>query len=106
VKFLLDHDVPDRIGQVLIHEGYGCTFLRDALSPEMDDQGVLDYACANGLVLLTCNRDDFLALSSHQGHAGIIIIVRRKNRIAECAALLRLIEKAGESGLVHNINFA
>jgi len=34
------------------------------------------------------------------------VIIRRKTRAAERAALLRLLERAGESGLRDNINFA
>jgi hypothetical protein len=36
----------------------------------------------------------------------MIIVVRRRTRAAERAALLNLIERAGESGLTANINFA
>jgi hypothetical protein len=55
---------------------------------------------------MTCNRDDFIKLAETQPHHGIIVIIRRKTRAAERAALLRLLERAGESGLRDNINFA
>jgi hypothetical protein len=44
--------------------------------------------------------------AQRQSHHGIIVIIRRKTRAAERAALLRLLERAGESGLRDNINFA
>jgi hypothetical protein len=56
--------------------------------------------------LLTCNRDDFIQVATRQAHHGIIVIVRRRTRAAERAALLRLLERAGEAGLMSNINFA
>jgi hypothetical protein len=57
-------------------------------------------------VVVTCNRDDFLALAQSQPHAGIIILIRRKSRVAERSALVRLLDGAGENGIRNNINFA
>jgi hypothetical protein len=56
--------------------------------------------------LVTCNRNDFLELAEKQAHVGIIIIVRRRSRVAESAALLRLLRAAGDSGINGNINLA
>jgi hypothetical protein len=56
--------------------------------------------------LITCNRDDFLTLSQSTAHAGIVILVRRRSRAQERAALVQLLDKAGESGIVGNVNFA
>ena len=36
----------------------------------------------------------------------LIVLVRRKSRAAERAALVRLLEKTGEQGLAQNVNFA
>jgi hypothetical protein len=58
------------------------------------------------VAFLTCNRDDFIELARYKPHLGIIIVIRRRTRAAERAALFRLLEKAGESGLRNNINFA
>jgi len=57
-------------------------------------------------VLITCNRDDFLALAGRGRHAGIIVLVRRKSRALERAALVRLLDRAGEAGIQENVNFA
>ena len=78
MKFLFDHDVP----------------------------AVLEHAWQNGLLLVTCNRDDFVNLAAERPHHGIIVVFRRKSRTAEKAPLLRLIESAGPDGLANNINFA
>ncbi len=105
-NFLLDHDVPERLGEVIHQAGHLVKRLREVLPVEALDVDVLEYACRHELILVTCNRDDFLTLAKSHSHAGIVILIRRKSRIAECAALLQLIEKAGESGLLSNINFA
>lgn len=55
---------------------------------------------------MTCNRDDFIDLAKRQSHHGIVVIIRRRTRAAERAALFRLLERAGETGLKNNINFA
>lgn len=51
-------------------------------------------------------RDDFVALGSERSHHGIVVVIRRRSRGQERAALLRLIERATEKGLAYNINFA
>ena len=56
--------------------------------------------------MVTCNRDDFVELAKREPHHGIVVIIRRKTRAAERAALFRLLERAGETGLKSNINFA
>jgi hypothetical protein len=48
----------------------------------------------------------FLALGGAGSHAGIIVLIRRKTRAAERAALIHLLDKAGETGVRKNINFA
>ena len=80
--------------------------LRDVMSADAPDLAVLQCASDNQAVLLTCNRDDSLQLSKHHPHYGIIIVIRRRTRAAERAALFRLLARAGEEGLLHNVNFA
>lgn len=106
MRFLLDNDIPDRIGFVLIEEGHEVVFLRQVLPCDISDRQVFEYAVENHLIIITCNRDDFLALTLDRQHAGLIILVRRKSRLAECASLLKFIDHAGESGVAGNINFA
>lgn len=106
MKFLLDHDVPEDLSYLLEKLGHEVTLLREALRPDASDEAVLHFAHAADYVLLTCNRDDFLSLAERLPHHGIVIIIRRRTRVAERAALLRLLESAGETGLRKNINFA
>jgi len=106
VLFLLDNDVPDVVARVLMEAGHDVLLVRNVLPKRSPDPAVLDYAAANGLLLVTCNRDDFIPLARARTHSGLIVLIRRRSRIAECANLLRLLDSAGESGLAGNINFA
>lgn len=106
MRFLLDHDVPDRLAGVLVQAGHEVTRLRDVLPIDSDDATVLEAAARSRAILVTCNRDDFLCLASTMAHRGIVILIRRETRIAECASMLRLLERAGPAGLESNVNFA
>ena len=106
MNFLLDHDVPDELSYLLEHLGHHVDRLRDVLSRTSSDAATLEYAVEHGLIVITCNRADFLQLARDRPHCGIVIVVRRRSRAAERAALLRLVEGAGPEGLSGNINFA
>jgi predicted nuclease of predicted toxin-antitoxin system len=106
VKFLLDHDVPDDLSYLLKQLGHDVTLLREALPGDSPDESVFRFAHETGCILLTCNRDDFLHLAATKQHHGLVIVIRRRSRGDERVALLRLIERAGETGLRNNVNFA
>ena len=106
MKFLLDQDVPEDLTYLLHELGHEVLRVRDALPREAADPLVLQFAYAHGCLLVTCNRDDFIQLAERQSHHGIVVIIRRRTRAAERAALFRLLEHAGETGLKDNINFA
>jgi len=86
--------------------GHEVVVLRDVLPVTADDATVLRYAAERGYVVITCNREDFVAEAQNVAHVGIILIFRRKTRAAERAALIRLLDRAGETGIAGNINFA
>jgi len=106
VKFFLDHDVPADVGRVLQAKGYAVQSLEEVLPRTETDLKALRYAREHGRIVITCNRGDFLQLANIEPHCGIIILVRRRSRIAECAAVLALIKRAGAGGISHNLNFA
>jgi predicted nuclease of predicted toxin-antitoxin system len=106
VKFLLDHDVPDDLSYLLQQLGHEVLLLRKALPNDSSDETVLRFAHDTGCILLTCNRDDFLRLVATHPHHGVVIIIRRRTRGDERAALFRLLERAGDTGLRNNLNFA
>lgn len=106
MRFILDQDVPAEIGRVLAHAGHEVVCVRDVLAASAADDEVFEYAVEHGLILATCNRDDFIGLAGTRRHAGLIVVIRRRTRIMECAKLLRLLNAAGENGIAGNINFA
>ena len=111
MRFLLDHDVPDEAAQLLRYWGHDVEKLRDALPITSTDEAVFAYGQSSGRVIVTCNRDHFLGLARQavercQPLAGLIVLIRRRTRQAECAHLLSLLRRAGETGIAGNINFA
>jgi len=106
VKFLLDHDVPDDMSYGLTAMGHEVFKLPELIDPQTTDEAVLRFAGEHDYVLITCNRDDFLAAAQVIPHVGLIILIRRRARIRERVALLRLLDRAGEEGIRKNINFA
>ena len=106
MKFLLDHDVPDDVAFSLEAMGYVVIKLCEVVSVTTPDEEVLRLAGERDCLLITCNRDDFLAAATRIAHHGIVILIRRRSRALERAALVKLLDSAGESGLTGNINFA
>ena len=106
MKFLFDHDVPDDIAFALVALGHEVRKLREIAPATVPDDEVLRLAIEQASVLITCNRDDFLALARSTSHAGVIILIRRRSRALERAALIRLLDNAGDAGIRGNINFA
>ncbi len=106
MRFLLDHDVPAEVARVLRREGKETACVAEVMTATASDEEVLEYSIRSGYVLVSCNRDDFLELTEPRTHAGLIILIRRRTRVAECAALLKLIRAAGENGIIANVNFA
>jgi hypothetical protein len=66
VRFLLDNDVPDVVARVLTQAGHDVLLLRNVMPERSSDSVVFDYAAANALLLITCNRDDFIPLAQTQ----------------------------------------
>ena len=111
MKFLLDHDVPAQVGHLLHHWGHQAILLKEVLPVTASDEEFFQHAQTEGLKIITCNRDHFLAQAEQAiqlktPFAGLVILIRRRSRQLECAHLLKLIRKAGEAGLSGNINFA
>ncbi len=106
MRFFLDHDVPVDVARVLRREGHEVSELREVLPVTASDLDALRYASEHGLVVVTCNRDDFIGLAKDRLNTGLIVLVRRRSRQAECGKLLALPRQATESGITGNINFA
>ena len=106
MRFLLDHDVPDDAVFALVALGHEVLRLRELAPATVSDEEVLRLAVERDCVLVTCNRDDFLELAGRSPHVGLIVLIRRRSRALERAALVRLIDAAGEGGIRGNVNLA
>ena len=106
MRFLFDHDVPDDLAYAVRAAGHEVQLLRDVLPTTTADDDLLRIAGERDEVLVTCNRNDFVAAGRQTAHSGIIIVIRRCSRALERAALIRLLDNAGERGIRGNINFA
>jgi hypothetical protein len=111
VKFLLDHDVPGEVAHLLRHWGHDVVALRHVLPITTPDEDVFRYSQVEGRLVISCNRAHFLGLAEQAVNAGqlfpgLIVLIRRRSRQAECAHLLQLLRRAEETGLANNINFA
>ena len=60
--------------------GHTVVLLREVLPNTTPDSEVFAYAAARQLVMVTCNRDDFVALARTQPHCGLIVLFRRKSQ--------------------------
>jgi predicted nuclease of predicted toxin-antitoxin system len=106
MKFLFDHDVPDDLAYALQASGHEVWLLRTMLPTTTPDNEILRFAGERDAVVVTCNRGDFLAAARGIRHAGLIVLIRRRSRAQERAALIRLLDQAGVTGIRSNINFA
>ena len=107
MNFLLDHDVPADLAVALRTVGHEAIRSIEVLPPNASDAEVWAHGCAHELIVITCNRDDYLALArTSDTYPGLIIVNRRRTRQAEASHVLTLLKKAGEQGLANNINFA
>ncbi len=106
MNFLVDEDVPAEAARCLQQAGHQTFLVTETLGVRTDDVDVWQHAAETQSVVLTCNRQDFLALAGTAPETGLTVLNRRRTRTAECQHLLALLARAGESGLKGNINFA
>jgi predicted nuclease of predicted toxin-antitoxin system len=111
MNFFLDHDVPDEVEQLLRYWQHEAQRLRDVLPVTSSDAAIFGFAQQQQRIIISCNRNHFVTLAREavakgQPFAGLIILVRRRTRQSECAHLLSLLRRAGETGLTGNINLA
>jgi len=102
----MDEDVPAEAARCLQQAGHQVSFVTETLGVRTDDVDVWQHAVETQSIVLTCNRQDFLELAGTAPETGLIVLNRRRTRTAECQHLLALLERAGETGLNGNINFA
>ena len=106
MRFLVDEDVAVEVSRSLQQAGHEVSRVADVLGVRTDDVDIWHHAVRTESIVVTCNRQDFLALAGTAPETGIIIVNRRRTRQAECRHVLELLTSAGETGLKCNINFA
>lgn len=106
MTFFLDQDVPDDLAHWLRHREHVVICLREVLPTTATDLEAWEWACTHEAIFVSCNRNDVFELCPAGEHPGIVILVRRRTRQAEIAAMQKLLTGAGEQGLANNINFA
>ena len=78
MNFFLDHDVPIEIARILSGSGHDVSTVSQALAVTASDEEVFQAAIDASRILVTCNRDDFLALAKE-----------REPSVSVCSALFR-----------------
>jgi hypothetical protein len=106
LKFLLDHDVPDALSYLLEQLGHDVTLLRNALPGDSSDEVVLQFAHDRGLPAINLQQGRLSPSRDHQATSWHVIVIRRRTRADERAALFRLLELASQHGLRNNVDFA
>ena len=102
----MDEDVPVEATRCLQQSGHETNLVTETLGVRTDDVDVWQHAVETQAIVVTCNRQDFLELAGTAPETGLIVLNRRRTRVAECQHLLALLARAGEQGLSGNINFA
>ncbi len=106
MRFLVDEDVAIEVTRGLQQAGHDVSLVAEVLGVRTDDVDIWRHAVRTAAIVITCNRQDFLALAGTAPETGLIVLNRRRTRQAECRHVLRLLDSAGEAGLTGNINFA
>ena len=104
--FLIDEDVAIEVARCLRQNGHEVSLSYEELGPRTSDEMIWRHAVSLNAIVVTCNRGDFLRLAGTTPETGLIILNRRRTRQSECSKILLLVSRAGETGLLGNINFA
>lgn len=96
MRFLLDEDLSPRIAEIARRQGLDVQSVHDLGRRQLADEDQLRFAAAQGRVLVTRNRDDFIRLTvafyqAGDPHAGVLIVPwslpnRSPSRVARALA--------------------
>ena len=81
MRFFLDEDLSDEVARIARNLGLDAQSVHEVGRRELDDSDQLDYAASQGMVMVTRNRDDYLALNDEyfetgKSNCGILIVPR------------------------------
>ena len=71
MRFFLDEDLSDRVARIARDLGLDVCSVHEVNREELDDPEQFDYATEHNMVMVTRNRDDFLALNDEYHAAGM-----------------------------------
>jgi len=79
MKFYLDEDISPRVSEILRKKGVDAVSAHEVDMLQASDAEQLSYAAAEGRVMVTRNRDDFITLTVQyfddlKPHKGLIIV--------------------------------
>lgn len=104
MKFYLDEDLSPRVAEILRRLGCEARSTQEAGNRGADDEWQLEYAARIRYVLVTRNRNDFIALTAQffeedRPHGGVLIVSHRISDPARLAKLLSLFAAEHPEGL-------
>ena len=107
----MDHDVPDNVVQTLQNLSYRVIRLREILPRTTEDSDIFRTASARSWLLMTCNIRDYAPFAKRELAAGreisgVIFLIRRRTREAECRNIRALHERVDRGGLRGAVHFA
>lgn len=112
VRFYLDADLSPRIASIARSLGLDVVSAHEAGLAEAEDADQLRHAAAEGRVLVTRNRDDFLALTleayhDRAPHAGLLLLARagRAHQTSRLAHALRRWAAAHDSPQPYTVDW-
>ena len=95
MRFLIDEDVAIEVARCLEQAGHEAQLVSEVLGQRTEDADIWAHAVRTSAIVVTCNRQDFLELAGTAPATGLIILNRRRTRLAECRHILQLIARAG-----------
>jgi len=115
MRFLLDEDVAPAVAEIARRQGLDVSSVHELDRRQRSDEEQLRFAAAQGQVLITRNRDDFIRLTvaffqAGEPHGGVLIIPwslpnRTPQRIVRALAAWLERRGGGAQGMDYVIDF-
>ena len=105
-----DEDVSAKIAANLTNRGFDVQTTSDAGNLGATDEEQLRYAASKGRVFITHNLKDFVALHARfvaagKTHAGMVLVIRRKNANSIVLRLLQWIQSATSKDMENQLRY-
>lgn len=84
MRFLVDEDVAIEVARCLPQTGHEVSLVAEALGVRTDAVDIWRHAARTCAIVVTCSRQDSLALAGTGPRTELIVLNRRRTRQAEC----------------------